>query len=137
MIEYNKMELLKKTIEKDEQLSQPLTEELLGMCTILGGRPAMLQGVYKTLRKKEECYHSKPIIGAEVTFSFDYREKTMTFTRPGIVVTVTIPALWRLLGWIDACYSMIYPIGSVAELDMELAPEPLRPCMQKKVHWYF
>jgi hypothetical protein len=126
MVEYNKQELLEVVLKNDKELNVEITEELLQMGALLGNQTVLFREVYKAFRNQEDSYETKPKIGAKFLITFDYPNETIHFERLETKVSIPFSQFLRFMGLIDSCYSDIFPLGTVVELDVDMMPEVLQ-----------
>ena len=123
---YDKQLVFESIITSRTREILPVTDDLIYLGKQIGARPALLKGLYKSLRKLEDAYHYESKIGASFDATFDYEAQSIHIEYGKVDLYLTIADLTDFLGIIDSVYSPIYPLGSVVELDVELLPETLQ-----------
>ena len=123
---YDKQLVFESIITSRTRESFPVTDDLIYLGKQIGARPALLKGLYKSLRKLEDVYHFEAKIGANFDATFDYEIQSVHLEYGKVDLYLPISDLIDFLGMIDSVYSPIYPLGSVVELDVELLSEALQ-----------
>lgn len=97
---------------------------LLGVT--LGNQPILLKNLYLSYIRKERNFAHKPMIGAALSFEFDYLEQVVRISRGEESALLYFYQFQKYMGLIDLLFSEVYPIGTVVELDKTLVPQEIQ-----------
>lgn len=98
--------------------------KLLG--ATLGNQPILLKNLYLSYIRKEKSFAHKPMIGAALSFEFDYAKQKVCISRSTESAMLRFPQFQKYIGLIDLLFSEVYPIGTVVELDETLLPQEVQ-----------
>lgn len=83
----------------------------------------LLKNLYLSYIREEKSFAHKPMIGAMLSFDFEYTDRKICISRGEESVLLSFSQFQKYIGLIDLLFSEVYPIGTVVELDETLLPE--------------
>ena len=89
----------------------------------LAGHPEIARACHICLVEKKDDYHYQPLIGAPLLFAFDYNSERVMIQRFDETAQLTVSEFNRFLALVDLAFGVIYPLGTIVELDEELLPQ--------------
>lgn len=89
------------------------------------GHPEVLKDCLLTYLNREPHYTYQPIIGAGLTFDFHYESQEVSIQRLEETWILPLSLFIQFLRLVDLVYGVIYPIGTVVELDRNLLSSDL------------
>jgi hypothetical protein len=124
-----KQELFKKGMEAIN-IEVENREVLYSVGMSIGSNAVVFKELYRSYLTKEQRYEYQPFIGAKMEVVFNVSEDEIMIKQLGKALEFTSQTFLQYMNVIKLCFSEIYPIGSVVELDAEL----LRPEFLKLVN---
>lgn len=97
---------------------------LLGLT--LGNQPILLKNLYLSYTRKEKSFTHKPMIGAVLSFEFDYVKRVVCVSRSEESTLLRFSQFQKYIGLIDLLFSEVCPIGTVVELDKTLLSQEIQ-----------
>lgn len=109
----------------DPTVTFDVTEDLIYTGVTLGNNTPLFREIYLAHKNTKEKFVHKPMIGAPLTVTFDYKHKQVLFDRQTSQLSLSEDQFLQFLGKIDVAFFPIYPIGTTVELDEQLLPPNL------------
>jgi len=101
-------------------------EGLIEIGRFLGGDHIVFKEIYKAFLYRKSSYENDPMLGDKVVVVFDWKNEEVAIKVQEIKLKFTIATFLLYLSLIDTCFSELYPVGSVIELELEMMPERVR-----------
>jgi len=97
--------------------------ELVSIGMSIGGNEFIFKELYKAYLQNAPSYENNPMIGAKLEVKFNPEADEIIIKRHETNLHFTNETFLQYLNLISICFSEIYPLGSVVELDNEMFTE--------------
>ncbi|RSI44309.1 DUF4176 domain-containing protein [Streptococcus cristatus] len=116
------LSLFKQALSRIE-VTEQAKEFLFAVSMTLSGHTEVFRKCYLAFMNGEDSYHYHPMIGAPLDFFFEGSEVRVKRLKEEVVLSRG--HFIQYASYVDLCFSRIYPLGSVVELDRDLLPQDL------------
>lgn len=130
----NNTELLELAISQEAELLDYNSEELNKIGSFLGNSHYFFKEMCKAYLRKDVIYENKPMIGAKVTVTFNWEEKQVSIQELEILLQFELSLFLRFIAIVESCFSEVYPLGTVVELDLDFMPESFQVLTPQQVN---
>ena len=125
----DKHELFNKAIVKFKDHDK---EDLLSIGVSIGSNPITFKNLYKAYFTNKEKYENKPRIGAKIEVKFNRSDDEVLIKRGRIELRFSTKQFLEYVNLLMICFSEIYPLGSVVEIDDALLRDDFRKAASVK-----
>lgn len=122
----DKYKLFTTALKQHAEFRDYKQEELIAIGNFFGGDYVAFKEMYKAYLNKAANYENDPMIGAKVEINFDWKKEEVIIKQLEKELIFTAKDFLHFLNLIDICFSDVYPVGTVVELDLDMMPRPFR-----------